>query len=130
MRRKILSVLSLVIVTNLIINHAYGATFPPKGWIPLPGVSTSVAYQLVPKNKVGPCTWCSPSHGESYWKVNFISNKTCPAFYMNAGIYNQSGTLLKYWYQKGGYQTAHQPFQLEIDTSDPNSTFKIVQVIC
>ena len=103
----------------------------PSGYFFFPEASISVAFKNVPQGQTSPCTWCSRSHGTSFWELDVQSLSACNNFYLNAAIYSQSGSLEKYWYQKlQNTPSAPQPFRIEIVTSDPTSTYRVVKVTC
>lgn len=102
----------------------------PSGYSNDPKINSDIAFSPVPSSPDLHCTWCSASHGYNFWKVNLVSKSDCQNFYMVADIYSASKQLEKSWYQKGGFQAAGAPFQLEIDTNDPQSTYQITTLTC
>jgi len=102
----------------------------PSGYSNDPKINPDIAFSPVPSSPDLHCTWCSATHGFNFWKVNLVSKSDCQNFYMVADIYNANKQLEKSWYQKGGFQAAGVPFQLEIDTNDPQSTYEITTLTC
>ena len=111
------------------------ATVVDSSWIPA-GYSTDqklnsdIAFSPVPANTSLNCQWCSSTHGNYFWKVDFVSKVDCPDFYMLANIYSSSHVFEKSWYQKGGSQKALNPFRMEIVSNDQTATYEITKLSC
>jgi len=113
-------------------NQATGANWYPNGYTIDPTLNSDVAYEILSAAQVKgqPCTWCSATHGNDYWKVNFIAKDGCSNLFINTEIDNPSGQAIGTWYQKGGSVGTLQPEELEIVSHNSTDTFKFTEISC